>query len=155
MKMPSLWPLAAIALGLLVLKGYGCERESQGVLKQQIKARETVIAALAKQQARVDTEYVRGKTVYLPTKARWDSVMADTNVKKTPEILIADSAVKSCSRLVETCERRVAIRDSIMKEKDTLISYIKKRRPSRFGCAAPFVFAIRGFDLGAACGFRF
>lgn len=157
--MNKMWALAAIALGLLAFRVYGCEQQNQGVLKQQIKLLEQQQVELRDHMQIVDTLYVRDTVALTKWRTRYNEVRDTVTLTDTVNVrnvlFIADSTIISCSNALETCEHRVALRDSLLKEKDTMISYLKKRKPSRFGCAGPLAATTRGLGLGVACGIRF
>lgn len=148
---------------------YGRSQRSQGELTQRLKARETVIAALAKRQARVDTVAGKAAVVYLDAKVNYkairDSLLKEmagtfnndtTNSNNLPPIIRAcDAALTAADSALSACAVRVAVRDTIIWQKDSLIRDLKKRRSSRFGCAGPFTVTTKGFDLGASCGIKF
>jgi hypothetical protein len=77
----------------------------EGEMNQRIKSRELVIAELAKQKARVDTQYIRGKTVYLEAAKTWDSVKA-TLPDSSPVVIAGDKALNACVSLIALCDER-------------------------------------------------
>lgn len=149
------WIYVAAVLGAVAFWQFNsCAQFNRGALEQKIKAREQVIAVLAKQKARVDTVKAQATAVYVPQKSRWDSVKVTL---KNPVAIVAeaDITIKKCEAVISSCEQQVAIRDGLILQKDSLITDLKKRKPSRFGCSAPFVATTKGLDLGLACGVRF
>ena len=93
-------------------------------LKERIEARETVIAALAKQKARVDTQYVEAKKVYIAAKQGWDSIKVTLGekVKIDPVVLAGDKAINACGDALRACGATVAARDALLAQKDTVIA---------------------------------
>lgn len=159
------WVLAALFLFLLVR-----DAGTQGELKQQIKeakerieSRMLVIAALAKQKARVDTVKAKSKAVYVPVKATWDSltVVLGDKIRLDPVLLIADSTIKACDRVLHDCENQVATRDTLLAQQgtviwaqDSVIHMLERRKNSRLACVVGGGAATRGFDAGFFCGVR-
>lgn len=143
MKMPQWMSVVAFALILYAAwLVYGCEQQRQGELKQRIKAREQVIAALA-QRHKVDTlRLVR-------TRHITDSIIdTDTVFYRDTVVKLLQAERHACDTLIGTCEQ----------EKQQLrlqIEDLKKRHPSRFGCAGPLAVTRKGFDLGVSCGLKF
>lgn len=149
------WALL-VAAGVFLWQLDGCHREKQGELNQRIKSRETVIAALAKQKAKVDTQYLKAKPVYVAAVQGWDSLKLTLGekVKIDPVVLAGDKVVGACSTLIALCEERYQMTNTIMLEQDSTIRDLKKRKPSWLGCVAGGGATTRGLDLGVFCGPR-
>lgn len=148
--------IAIIALAVfLVLWVMRIDTERLGILNQRIKARETVIASLAKQKARVDTVAGKARVVYEKQRSRYDLAPAVV-IHDTVWIpkATADSTVHACSAALETCEHRVAIRDSLILQKDSLILDLRKRHSPLIGCSLGVAVTPKGFGPGVGCGIK-
>lgn len=145
-----------VAAAVLVWQLDGCHRERQGELTQRIKSREAVIAALAKQKAKVDTQYLKAKPVYIAAVQGWDSLKLTLGekVKIDPTVLAGDKVVGACTTLIALCEERYQMANTIMLEQDSVIRDLKKRKPSWLGCVVGGGATTRGLDLGVFCGPR-
>jgi hypothetical protein len=112
-----------VLIGLAYFAGchYAKDRTAKAAIESQekrIKAREVVISALAKQKAKVDTEYVAGKTVFVEAAKEWDEIKVTLGEKAT---IAGDKVVNSCKALVLSCDAKVAVRDTMLAQKDTII----------------------------------
>ena len=172
MKLPSVWPVVAGALGLLLWWAVRVYWQNDGALRERIKARETVIAALAKQRARVDTSYAVDTAALAAWRRKYADLRAKIATTRPPEIsnplvvapadtskisrliVVADSTIAACSVALETCERRVAVRDSIIAATNDLLALERKRRPGWFGCVVGPTVDTKGFGVGGSCGIR-
>lgn len=158
MKLSNWWPLGLIPVFWLLLWLWSGAAGREAVLKQQIRARDKTIAALAIQKAKVDTVHAQAVAVYLPAKTHWDSVKV---VLKDPVaiVAVADTTIKKCEAVVLSCAGQVAIRDTIIWQKDSLLADVKARQPGwlrrNFGCAIGLAGTPKGFGPGAACGKSF
>lgn len=137
--------LILFAAVLVMVWLYGRSQRSQGELKERVKARETVIAAIAKQHKTDTLVFTRWKTKY---DSLTDTLQITDTVWVKQFIATADSTITTCSNALASCE-------ALQREKDALIRDLKKRRGSRFGCAGPLTVTSKGFDLGASCGLKF
>lgn len=135
LKLPSLWPVLVLAVGLLGLQCYKSATGREAVLKAQVKARERTIAALAQQARRTDSVYLRDTVTLTRWRTRYDSL-----VKVLPETLFipvpvqevlhtADSTIRACSLALQTCEQRVADRDARITALDSLVRDLKRPKP--------------------------
>lgn len=144
------WALPLVAVVLLWAWHTAAERE--GALRQRIQAREAVIASLARQKARVDTAYTRDTV----TLTRWrttytgirDTLRLTDTVAVKRFVLTADSTIHACSVALETCEHRVAWRDSLLIQKDSLITDLKRRKPFLLRIGKPLVPFVVGVVAG-------
>jgi hypothetical protein len=152
------WALLVVA-GVFLWQLDGCHREKQGELNQRIKARETVIATLAKQKAKVDTQYLQAKPIYLAAVVGWDSLKLTLGekVKLDPVVLAGDKVVGACTTLIALCEERYQMANSIMLEQDSTIRDLKKRRSSWLACVVgggANLLGSRALAAGVFCGPR-
>jgi acetyl-CoA carboxylase carboxyltransferase component len=91
-----------------VVFGYGYHRE-------QVGKREARIAVLMSQKAKVDTVYSRDTLTLTKVRRLTDSVLVvDTLVYRDTVKLYLAAERAACDAVVQTCETRVAIRDSII-----------------------------------------
>jgi acetyl-CoA carboxylase carboxyltransferase component len=91
-----------------VVFGYGYHRE-------QVGKREARIAVLMAQKARVDTVYRRDTLTLTRVRRLTDSVLVmDTLVYRDTVKLYIAAERQACDAVIQTCETRVAIRDSII-----------------------------------------
>ena len=127
------WALVAL-VAVLALGQARCAGEREGALQQRVKARETVIAALAKQKARVDTQYLAGKTVYAEAVGSWDSLKLTLGerVKIDPVVIAGDKAIAACGTLIALCEERSRTADSIIAVQTFQIEDLRKHRGGTF-----------------------
>lgn len=146
------WPLGLIPvfLGLVYLWTGAIGRNA--VLQQQIKAREQVITALVVKSAKADSFYavdtiklVRWKTNYVVSR---DTLRLTDTVQVKAFIATADSTIKQCTQVVESCEHRVAFRDSIIVQKDSLIHDLKKKKPFLLRIGKPVLPFLGGIVTG-------
>jgi hypothetical protein len=152
------WVLMVLA-GVLLWQIDGCHREKQGELNQRIKSREVVIAALAKQKAKVDTQYLKAKPIFVAAVAGWDSLKLTLGekVKINPVVLAGDQVVGACTTLIALCEERNQMATTIMLEQDSTIRDLKKRKPSWLSCVVgggANILGSRALAAGVFCGPR-
>jgi len=138
-KAPPLSWAAWLAVALLALAWWRHSAEREGELREKIHAREVAIAALARQAHTVDTAYVTD-TVKLARTVKSYVAVRDTFIQHITDtvlaratILAADSTIHACSVALETCEHRVAVRDSLNADLRDLLALERKRRPSLLG----------------------
>jgi hypothetical protein len=141
------WTLGLIPVFLFLVYLWTGAIGREAVLKQQIKAREKTIAALAVQKARVDTQYTKAKTVYLPAKATWDDLKL-TLRDPIAIIALADSTIRKCEAVVTSCEAQVATRDTIIWQQDSLIHDLKKKKPFLLRIGKPILPFLGGVVTG-------
>jgi len=144
------WPALAVALAVFAWRHHESDLRAEGALQERlagltrsVAARESVIAALAQQKARVDTVRVKSAASAFNSADRYqklrDSLRAMTDTMPTikPVLIAADSAVGVCSRALRDCGNAIRLRDVMLAHKDTLLwakdSIIRvkdKQRPS-------------------------
>lgn len=149
--MSKYWPLGLIPVFWLLLWLWTGAIGENAVLKQQIKAREKTIAALAVTKVRVDTVKAKAKTVYLPAKAEWDELKL-TLRDPVAIVALADTTIRKCEAVVSACEAQVALRDSIISQQDTLIKDLKKKKPFLIRIGKPIGTFVAGAALGVLLG---
>ncbi len=148
MKLPG-WPaVAVVAGGLLAYALIARHWQHDGALREQIRARETVIAALAKQH-RTDT--LRLVTVRRQT----DSILTvDTLLRVDTVRQLVQRERLACDAVLSTCEQeKAALRDLVALER-------KRARGFRFlgiplGCTAGGAVTDKGLRPAVGCGVRF
>lgn len=136
MKLPLQLKLAGgafVALMLAVAYIYHLGGE-KALLKQRLHASDSTVAALTARGRGMDTLY-RTDTLRLRVAVtRWDTVKAKADTITVPVrvevvkevIREADRTINACQVVVQTCEQRVANRDSIIVE-------LRKQRPLLLG----------------------
>lgn len=122
----ALWTLGAVVGVFLLFAGYRAYQSAQdakiAVWKAHAEAAHDTVLVLSKLSAKRDTEYVRGKDVYL--KGR-DRVLHDT-VPVTPAVR---ACYESADRLISACELRHSADSSLIAAKDRELS-VWKAKPS-------------------------
>ena len=108
-------PWALVLLGVFL---YGRERAASGRLAERV-------AQLEQRKAQVDTVYRRDTLTLKRVRTVVDRVLqVDTLWRSdTVRVLIAAER-KACDAVIQTCEQRVAVRDSIIRQ--------LKKKPSVF-----------------------
>lgn len=136
-------PYVLLALSLLGTKcAYDHGQRQAGVWQERARVADSTVRALGSRVRVVDTIY-RRDTVRLTRRVQtWDTVtrvvaaMPDT-VRVPVEVVRwvaaeADSTIRACRAVVETCEQRVAVRDSLNVALTQRLRIEQARRPSRF-----------------------
>lgn len=115
--------------GWFVWQGVLWDQRRIGALNERIHARETVIAALARQKAHVDTVWLKGKTVYADAVQGWDSIKVTLGdkAKIDPVVIAGDKLAQSCTTLVALCEQRNWISDSLIRTYRVQVADLQKR----------------------------
>jgi hypothetical protein len=115
--------VAALALGGTKCV-YDRGQRQAGVLSERLRVADSTARVLARSVQRVDTLY-RADTVRLTRRVQsWDTVtrtvaaLPDT-VRVPVEVVRwvvaeADSTIAACRSVIQTCEQRVAVRDSLI-----------------------------------------
>lgn len=101
----------------------------QEALTERVKARETVIAALATQKAKVDTVFnkasVRSHTKATAYQRLRDSLSAIGHIPPRSPIAdivrTADTAIAACTDALRVCGQAIAYRDSMIAQQDSMI----------------------------------
>lgn len=131
--MTRAWPLLGLVavVGLIYL--YGEEQRGAGRRDGERAARMAEMARLTVAARTADTVYARDTVRFREWRTRWDTVRArdtvsvrlpgDSVVVYVPRA-VADSAVSSCETALQSCDVRVALRD-------TLISRLRAEIASR------------------------
>jgi hypothetical protein len=99
-----------VAIAAIVLFGWSFHERRVGELNGRI-------ASLVRESKRVDTLYRRDTLTLTRVRRITDTVEIPAPIRK----LIADER-QACDQVIQTCESRVAVRDSIIK--------VLKRKPS-------------------------
>ena len=130
MTLKSQLYVAAFAVIVAVLAyAYNAGSEA-ATLRQRLHASDSLVVALSKRAKATDTLYRRDTVRLRVATQHWDTVKAgvDTVTLSVPVetvryiIATADTTIRACSLVVQTCEQRVAQRDSI-------ILTLKSQRP--------------------------
>ena len=109
----------------------GCQYAKNREMGREVHRLERARAALVLRAQVVDTVY-RTDTVRLSRlKVRYDTLLVDHRITDTvwvkQFVQVADSTIVACSGALETCGARVAIRDSMITNLDSLLQIEKKR----------------------------
>lgn len=125
--------LAAVA-GAVWLYGQSVADARERTVRSEYAARET--ARLRQQVARADTVYQHDTVTLRQWRTRYDSVRLtdtltayryDTAVVYVPRA-DADSAVAPCTRAVQSCDIRVALRDSVIARQSAQLAAVRPVR---------------------------
>lgn len=130
-----------------------CYNEGQremGAMAERLRVADSTAAALSSRARVIDTVY-RTDTVRLTASvASWRAAVArledsvavlalrspDTvrvPVEVVREVVVAaDSAIQACTAVVQTCEQRVAVRDSLLAVERQRSAILARQRPSAF-----------------------
>lgn len=94
-----------------------CAGEQDGATKAALEAALAENDSLKRVQWRVDTLFVAQRDTFIRWRTRWDTAFVDVERWKrdTLEVVryvyLADSTIRACRAVVQTCEQRVAVRD--------------------------------------------
>ena len=154
---PRYWIIAGIALAALTAwLGYGCEQRRQGVIRDQIKTLEHERDSLKTEREQREVIY-RTDTLRL-TKVRrvTDSILVRDSIfgRDTVRAIVGRER-QACDAVIHTCEQQKAGLERENANLEARLKLEKKKKPSRFGCAAPLAATTQGVGLGVACGIRF
>lgn len=125
----QLYMLAFAFMVAVLAYAYNAGKEA-ATLRQRLHASDSLVVALSKRAKATDTIYRRDTVRLRIATQHWDTVKAgiDTVTISVPievvrtVIATADTTIRACSLVVQTCEQRVAQRDSI-------ILTLKSQRP--------------------------
>jgi hypothetical protein len=140
------WPMGLIPVFLLLVYMWTGAIGREAVLKQQIKAREKVIAALALQTHPVDTVRLVRAVTHYDTVRTVEQITDTVWVRRF--IVAADSAVKECQAFQADCTKQVALRDTLIWAQDSLIHDLKKPKPFMLRIAKPILPFLGGIVTG-------
>lgn len=141
MMRPSLLYLL-LGLSLVATKcTYDHGQRQAGILSERLRVTDSVNVVLQRRTKTVDTVYRRDTIRLTRRETRWrDSVVArvDTlsdTVRVPVEVVKwvvaeADSTIQACRSVVQTCEQRVALRDSSISTLSRQLQLERKQRPS-------------------------
>lgn len=149
--------IAVCGLILALFWAYRTGAEN-ATLATRLKTSDSLVVALSQRQRAIDTVY-RHDTVRLTQRvAQWRTLTHyDTVTMAVPPdtvrliVATADSTIQQCVRVAQTCEQRVALRDSI-------ISTLRAQRPiledRRGSLKAKAVWGVLGLASGYIVGRR-
>jgi len=142
MRRNDLWGYVVAVLVAAGAKGcYDHGQREQGALRERLRAADSTAKALAVSVRRVDTVYRRDTLRLTRALTRWDTVRAGVDtltMRDTVAVPVevvrwvvasADSAVSACRSVVQTCEQRVAVRDSLLDVQRRRLAIMAKQRP--------------------------
>ena len=99
--------------------------EQRGAAKAVTAQLDSNNAALRGRAARVDTVHVRDSVRYVVTRARYDTLRITDTLRIHDTLYVrkelADASLKACSDVFLSCEHKVAVRDSIIANRDARI----------------------------------
>jgi acyl CoA:acetate/3-ketoacid CoA transferase beta subunit len=105
-------------LSVALFWGWSCHERSVGRYKERI-------AVLEHDQKVVDTIYQTKTKVLTQIRRHTDSVITTDTVLRVDTVrILLNAERKACDQVIQTCEQRVAIRDSIIRQ--------LKKKPSVF-----------------------
>lgn len=108
-------------VAMVLLVAYGCERQESGRQAERI-------AQLEQRKAQVDTVYRRDTLTLRRVRRVTDSLIVTDTLTFTDTVTrVIMAERKACDQVIQTCERRVAVRDSIirqLKKKPSVVSKI-------------------------------
>lgn len=165
--------LGFVAIGLLGFAS-GAFLVSQLALRQQaadhatLASHEATIASLRAQSARLDTVWLVKQDTFRLYRQRWDTLrtverFTDTLIHRDTVrmvIAVADSTIRACTSLVETCEDQKAVLRSRVVAESTAVQALSRqlsraRIRSRLGCTVGPSVTEQGVSyIGASCGLR-
>ena len=97
-----------VVLLIAAVFGYGYHRE-------QVGKREARIAVLVAEKARIDTVYRQDTLTLTRVRRITDSVLVlDTVIRVDSVKVLVAAERQACDAVIQTCEQRVAIRDSMI-----------------------------------------
>ena len=98
-----------VVLLLAVVFGYGYHRE-------QVGKREARIAVLVAEKQRIDTVYKQDTLTLTRVRRITDSVLVlDTVIRVDSVKVLVAAERQACDAVINTCEQRVAVRDSMIR----------------------------------------
>lgn len=105
-------------VAMVLLVAYGCERRDSGRQAERI-------AQLEHRKAQVDTVYKTQTKTLVKVRRVTDSILTTDTLFRVDTVrqMIATER-KACDQVIQTCEQKVAVRDSLIKE--------LKKKPSIF-----------------------
>ncbi len=120
---------------------YDYSQRRVGMLEERARVADSTAAALQGRVGRVDTVYHVDTVRFTRRQTVWDTVtrtvaaLPDT-VRVPVEVVRwvareADSTIQACRVVVQTCEARVALRDSLLAVRARQVAILEARRPSR------------------------
>ena len=111
----------------------GCQYQKNRELGADVHRLEERLAGFHDQVAVVDTAYVTDTVTLTRWRTRLDTMSVDKRITDTvwvkQYVQVAESTVVACSGALETCEKRVALRDSMITNLDSLLRIERKRGP--------------------------
>lgn len=146
--------MLAVVIGFVVKCAYDRGVESAGAAKAAGALAQAARAPLVIEKLRLDTVYVRDTVRMRVAVTRYDTARIRDTVVRDSIVYVnraaADDAVRACSAVVLTCERRLAVADSIggtwrtqyESERSGRVAERRKGRLEKIG------YALAGFGLG-------
>ncbi len=148
--MTKLWPWLLVVLALCY--GYAQAHRS-GVLDAELRAARRDYAALEERGVRVDSVFVRDTVTLTRWRTQYGSVRTQARYSDTVWVKafvgVADSTIHACSVALETCQERVALRDSLIGNLKNQLTIERKRRPGLFAQLGQKILFV-GIGFGAA-----
>lgn len=147
-------------LGLVAKAVYDRGQQEQGALRERLRAADSTARVLAVSARRVDTVYQRDTVRLTRRLTQWDTVTRVVeSIPDTVRVPVetvrwitatADSTIRECRIVQQTCEQRVAVRDSLLDVQRRQLELMAKQRPGvvkRWGSRVSWVAA--GVILGS------
>lgn len=137
--------------------GYNRYQREIGRRDHALMVRDSAIATLMREARHVDSIYVtdtirltKWKTAYDTTRDTVLAHLTDT-IRVKEYVHVADSTIAACSRVVLTCQLRVAQRDSIILQQASQLKIL--RTPPRLFGLIPMPSRTLVFGLGLVGGY--
>jgi hypothetical protein len=136
-----------IAPALLVLTlglgkcGYDHQVAQRAVLQERLKVADSTVRELSIRARNTDTVYLRDTVRLTRRLTQWDTVRAGVDTLRDTVLVpvetvrwitaTADSTIRECRIVQQTCEQRVAQRDTLLLLRDRQIRILEAQKPSR------------------------
>jgi hypothetical protein len=133
---------ALLVLTLGVAKcGYDHQVAQRAVLAERLRASDSTVRELTRRAAKVETVYQQQVVRLTRRLVHWDTVRAGVDtlrdtVRVPVEVVrwitaTADSTIRECRIVQQTCEQRVAQRDSLLALRDRQVQLLRSNQPSK------------------------
>jgi hypothetical protein len=128
----------AIAATIGAKVTYDAGQREQGALRERLRVEVAAAKALGRSVQRTDTVYLRDTVRLTRRLTQWDTVTRVVeSIPDTVRVPVetvrwitatADSTIRECRIVQQTCEQRVAVRDSLLNVQRRQIEILTKQR---------------------------